>query len=204
MTARKVGRIIMIAVAALLALVVVLLGVLLAASPGTIAPVVGTDGKPAPNGVAEKTFVTIGGVKQGMIIKSRDVRNPVLLYLHGGMPDYFLNQDYPTGLEQDFTVVWWEQRGSGLSFSADIPAESMTPEQLVSDTIEVTNYLRKRFGQDKIYLMGHSGGTFVGIQTVARAPELYRSYIAVAQMTHQLESEQLAHEYMLARVPADR
>jgi pimeloyl-ACP methyl ester carboxylesterase len=132
-----------------------------------------------------------------MFIKSKDSTNPVLLYLHGGMPDYFLTQKYPTGLEDYFTVVWWEQRGSGLSYSACIPPETMTLEQMISDIKEVTNYLCKRFGKDKIYLMGHSGGTFIGIQVAAQAPELYYAYIGVAQMSNQLKSEILAYEYML-------
>jgi pimeloyl-ACP methyl ester carboxylesterase len=128
---------------------------------------------------------------------SKDITHPVLLFLHGGMPDYFLTQKYPTGLEEYFTVVWWEQRGSGLSYSTDIPPETMAVEQLISDTLAVTNYLRHRFGQEKIYLMGHSGGTFIAIQATARAPELYYAYIGVAQMSYQLKSERLAYEYML-------
>ena len=138
-----------------------------------------------------------------MFIKGKNARNPVLLYLHGGMPDYFLTEHYPTGLDEYFTVVWWEQRGSGLSYSAVIPPESVNPGQLVSDAVAVTNYLRKRFGQEKIYLMGHSGGTFIGIQAAAQAPELYRAYIGVAQMSNQLESERLAYGYMLQRFRDD-
>jgi len=126
------------------------------------------NGSPLAGSISEKVFVNINGVEQGMFIKSKDATHPVLLYLHGGMPDYFLTQRYPTGLEDYFTVVWWEQRGSGISYSADIPPETMTLEQMISDTLEVTNYLRHRFGKEKIYLMGHSGGTFIGIQAAAR------------------------------------
>jgi pimeloyl-ACP methyl ester carboxylesterase len=132
-----------------------------------------------------------------MFLKSKDDTHPVLLYLHGGMPDYFLTQRYSTGLEDSFTVVWWEQRGSGLSYHPDIPPETMTVEQFISDTLKLTNFLRYRFGKDKIYLMGHSGGTFIGIQAAARAPELYHAYIGVAQMSDQLKSELLAYDYML-------
>jgi pimeloyl-ACP methyl ester carboxylesterase len=132
-----------------------------------------------------------------MFIKGKDLENPVLLYLHGGMPDYFLTEKYPTGLEDDFTVVWWERRGCGISYNPDIPAESMTLDQMISDALKVTNYLRQRFGKEKIYLMGHSGGTFIGIQAAARAPELYYAYIGVAQMSYQLKSEKLAYDYML-------
>ena len=188
-----------IVVAVLLALVLIPVSVLLLLSPGKPLPFVDESGRPLPGSISEKVFVNINGVEQGMFIKSKDATNPVLLYLHGGLPEYFLTQRYPTGIEDHFTVVWWEQRGSGLSSGADIPAETMTPEQLIADTLEVTNYLRHRFGKEKIYLMGHSGGTFIGIQAAAQAPDLYHAYIGVAQMSRQLESERLAYEYMLKR-----
>jgi len=191
------------AVSVLLGSVLVLAGVLLLWSPGRPTPFLGANGKVLAGSISEKIHVTINGVEQGMFIKGKDSSNPVLLYLHGGMPDYFLTQDYPTGLDEYFTVAWWEQRGSGLSYSSDIPPESVNPDQLVSDTLAVTNYLRERFGQEKIYLMGHSGGTFIGIQAAARAPDLYRAYIGVAQMTNQLESEKLAYAYMLQQFKDD-
>lgn len=153
----------------------------------------------------EKAQVSINGVKQGMFIRSADTSHPVLLYLHGGpgMPTYFLNRKYPTGFEEDFTAVWWEQRGAGLSYSPDIPPETMTVEQFIADTLAVTDYLRGRFGRDKIYLMGHSWGSFIGIQAAARAPERYSAYIGVAQMTNQLQSEKLAYDHMLQLAKAD-
>jgi pimeloyl-ACP methyl ester carboxylesterase len=194
---RKVIRIMVTIPAVLLVCVFILVGMLLACSPGKPKPFVDENGRPLAGSISEKVFVNINGMEQGMFIISKDATHPVLLYLHGGMPDYFLTQKYPTGLEDYFTVVWWEQRGSGLSYSTDIPPESITVEQLISDTLAVTNYLRQRFGQEKIYLMGHSGGTFIGIQAAARAPELYYAYVGVAQMSYQLKSERLASEYML-------
>ncbi len=153
--------------------------------------------------MVEKIYLSINGARQGMFIQSKDRAKPVLLYLHGGMPDYFLSQRYPTGIEDLFTVVWWERRGSGMSYQAHAPRESMTVEQFIADTLEVTNYLRRRYNQDKIYLMGHSGGTFFGIQAAARAPELYRAYIGISQMSHQLKSEKLAYDYMLQQFRAN-
>ena len=114
------------------------------------------------------------------------------------MPEYFLERRHPSGLDEHFTVVWWERRGSGLSYRG-ARGRGITPARLVDDTISLTEYLRDRFGQPKIYLLGHSGGTFIGIQAAARAPELYHAYIGVAQMSRQLRSEQLAHAYMLRR-----
>jgi len=168
-------------------------------SSGQPKPFLDDSGSPLSGSVSEKIRVRVNGVPQGMIIKGRDARNPVLLYLHGGMPDHFLTRRYPTGLEEDFTVVWWDQRGSGLSYSPRIPPETVTTEQLVADTLALTDHLRRRFGQEKIYLMGHSGGTFIGIQAAALAPASYHAYIAVAQMSYQLRSEKLAYDYMLGR-----
>ena len=94
--------------------------------------------------------------------------------------------------------MWWDQRGTGLSYHPDIPPATMTVEQFIADTLAVTDYLRERFDQAKIYLLGHSWGSFIGIQVAARAPERYHAYIGMAQMTHQLRSEKLAYDYMLA------
>lgn len=196
---RSAGRVMLIAVAVVLIVVLVFLAVLLILSPGTPKPFLDDRGRVLAGSISEKIRVTINGVEQGMFIRGKSSSNPVLLYVHGGLPDYFLTERYPTGLDEYFTVVWWEQRGAGLSYRSDMRPESVTPEQIVSDVVQLTKYLRQRFGQDKIYLMGRSGGTFFGIQAAARAPELFHAYIAVAQISNQLESERLAHDYMLRR-----
>lgn len=149
--------------------------------------------------ISEKIHVDINDTDQGMIITSNNTRNPVLLFVHGGpgMPTYWLTERYPTDLEKHFTVVAWEQRGAGLSFDPALTAEDMTAEQFVADTLEVTRYLAERFDQHKIYLMGHSWGSYIGLQAAAADPELYHAYIGVGQVTHQLESEQLAYRYAL-------
>ncbi len=197
---KKGGRLVLATTSILLASMLLLVAVLLALSPGRPEQFVDEDGRPLPRSLSEKVFVNINGARQGMIIRSRDTSQPVLLFLHGGMPEYFLSERYPTGLDDIFTVVWWEQRGAGLSFNPDISPETLTVEQMVSDTLALTDYLRVRFHQDKIYLMAHSGGSFIGIQAVARAPEKYHAYIGVAQMANQLRSEKLAYDYMLEQL----
>lgn len=172
-------------------------GTLKACSPGKPVQFLSENGKLIPGSISEKIWVPINGVEQGMFIKGKDKTKPVLLFLHGGLPFYFLTKRYPSGLEDYFVVCWWDQRGSGLSFSTKIAKDTITLEQILADTREITNYLRQRFGQQKIYLMGHSGGTFIGIQAAAQNPELYHAYIGMSQMTDQFLSEQLAYEYML-------
>lgn len=185
--------------AVLLVCVFILVGVLLLWScPGKPKPLMDENGNPLAGSISEKIHTDINGVKQGMFIKSKDINNPVLLFVHGGpgMPEYWLTQRYPTGLDA-FTVVWWEQRGAGLSYSPNIPPETMTAEQFISDTLEVTDYLRKRFGKEKIYMMAHSWGSYIGIQAAAQKPELYHAYIGVGQISYQIKSEHLAYEYAL-------
>lgn len=197
----KAARVMWIVLGFFISISLVLLGILLAWSPGQPQPFLDETGQPLADSLSEKIHIQINGVEQGMFIKSRNIQNPVLLFVHGGpgMPEYWLTQRYPTGLEDHFTVVWWEQRGAGLSYNPDISPETMTAAQFIADTIEVTRYLLNRFGKEKIYLMGHSWGSTIGIQAAAQAPELYHAYIGMGQISNQLQSEQLAYEYALAQ-----
>lgn len=197
----RTRRVTLIGLSAVLGSILIGLAILLFLSPGRPGPLLDADGHVLAGSISEKIHVGINGVQQGMFIKSRDPSNPVLLFVHGGtgMPEYFLDREYPTGFEDYMTVVWWDRRGAGLSYDAGAADETMTIEQYIADTKAVTNYLRTRFRKDKIYLMAHSGGSIIGIQAVAEAPELYHAYIGVGQMTHQLKSERLAYEYLVAR-----
>jgi pimeloyl-ACP methyl ester carboxylesterase len=121
---RKAGHIMLTTTSILIAVIFILIVVLLAWSPGKPKPFMDENGNPLAGSISEKIHVNINGLEQGMFIKSKNINNPVLLFVHGGpgMPEYWLTQRYPTGLEDYFTVVWWEQRGAGLSYSADILA----------------------------------------------------------------------------------
>jgi dipeptidyl aminopeptidase/acylaminoacyl peptidase len=196
---RKLGRRSFIVILALLGSAAGILVVRLLRSRRESKALSSSSRQPITSSISEKLWVTINGVPQGMFIESQNRSNPVLLVVHGGpgVPDHFLTERYPTGLEKLFTVVWWEQRGTGLSYTAGIPLETMTVDQFISDNVSVSNYLRSRFRKEKIYLLGHSWGSYIAIQAAAKAPELYAAYVGMAQMSYQLESERLAYEYML-------
>ena len=185
--------------AIVLGLFVMLTGILLTYSPGKIEPYLDKTGNPILGSLSEKTFIQIGGVKQGMFIKSKNTNNPVLLYIHGGpaFPNYFLIDKFKPKLEDYFTVCYWEQRGGGLSYTPQVTLESMNFNQLAADAIEVTNYLRKRFGKEKIYIMAHSGGTPIALLALQKEPHIYTAYIGMGQVTNQAESEKIAYQYML-------
>ncbi|WP_372948544.1 alpha/beta fold hydrolase [Mariniphaga sp.] len=183
----------------ILSLIISVILYLVLISPGKPDVFKDEDGNILESSISEKIFVPIGGVKQGMFIRSKNTDNPVLLFVHGGpgFPNYFLFEKFKPGLEDYFTVCYWEQRGGGLSYTSEVTIESMTLEQLTSDAIEVTNYLRERFGKDKIYIMAWSGGTGIALPAVAEAPQLFHAYIAMAQITRQRESEKIAYQFML-------
>ena len=182
----------------LLTSILVVTIVLLINSPGKPEPILDNVGVPVKGSISEKTFVKIGGVMQGMFIRGKNMNNPVLLYIHGGpaFPNYFLMDKYKPGLDDYFTVCYWEQRGGGLSYNPEVTLKSMNFDQLASDAIEVTNYLRMRFHKEKIYIMAHSGGTPFAIMAAARAPQLCFAYIGMAQITQQSESEKIAYKYI--------
>jgi pimeloyl-ACP methyl ester carboxylesterase len=177
--------------------VVILIITLIFLSPGNPNQLLDKNGNKLKNSISEKIFLDINGSKQGMFIKGKNLDNPIVLFLHGGIPIYFLTEKYPTHLEDNFTMVWWEQQNCGISYNSGSSKNRNTIEQLVDDTIVLTKLLLERFGKEKIYLMGHSGGTFLGVNVIDKAPELYEVYIGIAQMSDQFLSEKMAYDYIL-------
>lgn len=148
--------------------------------------------------IAEKGRAKIGGIDQGYFIRGEDAANPVILFLHGGPGSPELPMIESTELEKYFTVCYWDQRGAGMTFRPDTDTATMTTAQFVEDTRQITDSLRKWYDTDKIYLMGHSWGSYLGIKTIEKHPELYHAYIGIGQVCHQLESERLAYDYIVA------
>ncbi len=139
---------------------------------------------PIADSTAELIRVPIGGHDQAMMIRGTSTKNPVRLFLAGGPGGTEMGamRRHGQALEDDFLVVTWDQRGTGKSYDSLDPSSTLTLQQAVSDTIEVSNYLRNRFGQDKIYLLGQSYGSILGVLAAQQHPELFRAYIGVGQM----------------------
>lgn len=146
-------------------------------------PIVDAAGKPVAGSVATLERVTLGGVQQWILIRGRSASSPLLLKLHGGPGQAeMVTVRFNDLLERDFLVVEWDQRGAGKS--ADVPAASLNMQQIVADTVELSQYLLKRFNQDRLILVGHSWGSAVGLQAVQRAPQLYRAFVSTGQMAN--------------------
>ena len=195
----RVEKVLLSIIAIIIAVIFLIMLVLYLESPGKVKPFVDENNKVIKNSISEKTFVEINGVQQGMIIKGRNIDNPIILFVHGGpgMPEYFLADKYFDKIYDNFTICFWEQRDCGMSYNKDIDPAAVTVEVLVDDISAVAQYLENRFNQQKIYLMGHSWGSFIGIQAAAEKPELYYSYIGIGQEVNYVESERRNYEYLI-------
>ncbi|MDZ7844651.1 MAG: alpha/beta hydrolase [Anaerolineales bacterium] len=176
-----------------LGVLVVLVGGLavLLVLPASTPPILDEAGDPVPGSIASLEQVTLGGQEQTILIRAESPDNPVLLYLSGGpgQSDLGYTRVLFQDLTEDFVVVSWDQRGTGKSYSALDPTTDLTFDQAVSDTIELTNHLRERFAEDKIYLLGESYGTILGVEAVQRRPDLYYAWIASGQMVDIAETD---------------
>jgi len=147
-----------------------------------------------PDGIQRLQTVHIGGIDQWVSIRGRDTRNPVLLVIDGGpgyvlMPEaWWLSRDW----EEYFTVVHWDQRGTGKTLlinGAAKLAPTMTLARSVADAEEMVQWLRHRLGKRKIFVLAHSAGTYVGLQLALHHPDWLYAYIGVGQMANMPESE---------------
>ncbi len=138
-----------------------------------------------PREVDESQFVRIGGIDQFISIRGKDRSNPVILFLHGGPANAqspFLQEFAPW--EKDFTVVNWDQRGSGKTYGKNGPATpgmetpAATLDRLTADAIEVADYASRRLGKRKVILVGHSWGAILGLNVVKRRPDMFYAFVA--------------------------
>jgi pimeloyl-ACP methyl ester carboxylesterase len=167
-------------------------------------PITDDDSQPLPNSIATLEQVTLGGSKQWITIRGHDVNNPVLLYLGIGGPGaggFPANAMMFRALEEHFVVVNWDQPGTGKSYGA-APIATLTVDRFVADAHELTELLRSRFQQEKIYVFGLSWGTILGTKLVQQYPELFYAYVGNGQMVNTTENDRLG--YQLALQLADK
>jgi pimeloyl-ACP methyl ester carboxylesterase len=162
--------------------------------------ILAADGKPLPGSIATLEKVKLGGVDQWLIIRGNDITKPVLLFLSGGPGGSEAGRvlRFNSELEKHFVVVIWEQRGCGKSYPAYYPPNQLSVEQYVSDMIELTDWLRQRFDEEKIYLVGHSWGTIIGVRAVQARPDLFHAYVGTAQMVNLRQTDQRIYDIVLS------
>ena len=196
---RRVGPYARRGVAGLVSAAVVILAVLIA-QPASTDPIRGPDGRVLEGSVSQLTTVPIGGHEQTIMVRGHSTRSPVMLFLAGGPGGSEIGsmRNLGSGLEKDFVVATWDQRGAGKSMGALGPTSTLTVEQVVSDTIEVTDYLRRRFDEQKVYLVGNSWGTIIGVLAAKQRPELFHAFVGTGQMVSPVETDRMFYADTLA------
>ncbi len=154
--------------------------------------------------IAELEKIELGGLDQWISIRGADTNNPILLWLHGGpgstqMP---FAHEFDGQLEEEFIVVHWDQRGAGKSNHSGFSETTMSFEQYKADAVELINYLRNKFNQDSIYLLGHSWGTHFGLEVAAENPESIEAYIGVSQVVDSKRQAEIAWEWLVQEIAA--
>ena len=173
---------------------------------GKTPPFRGPDGEILANGVAEISYLRLGGFDQWVMIRGEDIANPILILLHGGpgFPEMRLFRTFNAALEQYYTVVYWMQRGTSKSFDRRMPASSLTIEQFIADLDELVDMMRKRFGKDKVALYGHSWGSVLGVLYAARYPEKVAAYVGTGQIGEWAAFETASYTFVLAEAERRR
>lgn len=130
------------------------------------------------------TDVDINGSRQKLLIQSDDLSNPILLYIHGGPgdPAMMFSHLYSDSLKRSFIFVNWDQRGSGLSWQEGMAESEISEDQIYNDALELSRHLIKKYKKDKIYILGHSFGSIIGLKLAYRHPELFHAYIGMGQV----------------------
>ena len=152
----------------------------------------------APNGINTLEQIELGGVRQWISIRGTNRNAPVLLFLHGGpgSANIVKLRIQTPALEKHFVVVNWDQRGAGKSFSLFADPATLTREQLISDAHELVGMLKQRFGVEKVYLIGFSWGTVLGLSLADRYPDDFAAFISVSQLVDYQTGEKLSVEYI--------
>ena len=145
------------------------------------------------------TDTMIGGVEQRLWFRGINVDNPAVILLHGGpgASEAALFRHFNSELENEFLMVYWEQRGTGRSYRSSIPPESMTIDQFVRDLDEVVELVRNRYNKHRVVLLGHSWGSAIGLLYAARHPAKVAAYVGVGQVADMREGERLSYEFAL-------
>jgi pimeloyl-ACP methyl ester carboxylesterase len=149
-------------------------------------------------GIYSLEKATIGGVDQWLMFRGENEQAPVMLFLHGGpgAAQIGFARRYQGELEKHFVIVNWDQRGAGLSYSRDIPRESMRIDRFIADITEIVQLIRSKIGADKVIIVGHSWGTYLGTIFSALHPDMVSAYVGVGQLDGMRENDLRTYSYL--------
>lgn len=151
------------------------------------------------NSISILEQIEINGAGHEVMIRGAGTNNPIIVFVHGGpgCSEIPYVRKYQEDLEQNFTIVHYDQRGSGKSYHFFEDYSNLTTDLLVDDLLALTDYVTEKFGQEKVLLIGHSFGTYIGMKAVAKVPEKYEAYIGIGQTGDTVKSELDSLQYTM-------
>ncbi|MGD0037509.1 MAG: alpha/beta hydrolase [Bacteroidota bacterium] len=152
------------------------------------------------DGIEYEGYVNINGFKQWICVRGENKANPIILFIHGGpgSPESGMGcKKYQGIIEKSFVMVHWEQRGAGKSYDPQIENDPFETDTFVNDAISLSEFLRKEYKKEKIFLIGHSWGSIIGIEAISKRPDLYYSYIGTGQFVNAIEQESLSRLFVM-------
>lgn len=154
--------------------------------------------------IDERGYVTIGGIAQYVAITGESRANPILLFVHGGPGRSMLGfADAFRPWEKYFTVVQWDQRGTGRTYLRGGAGQSgpLTIARMTQDGIELAQYLARHL-HGKVIVVGHSWGSILGVRMAQARPDLFSAYVGTGQFVDKAQAEPVLYAALLAKARA--
>jgi pimeloyl-ACP methyl ester carboxylesterase len=157
-----------------------------------------------PHRLSDESFVKIGGIEQWISIKGEDPAAPVLIIVHGGPGAAWSGfPNFAASWEKAFVVVRWDQRGAGRTFGRSGPVGAgVTIDEMAQDGVQVAEFVRQHLHKDRVFLMGVSWGSILGVRMAKSRPDLFYAYVGTGQVVNWTKGEALDYARVLAKAHA--
>jgi len=158
-----------------------------------------TSSNPAINSFLD---IKLNGINQKILVQSNDLKNPVLLWLHGGpgTSEMFINHYCMNKVLDYFTIVHWDQRGTALSYNKNIKSKDISFDKILDDAAKLTEILKQKYKQKKIFIIGHSFGSVLGIHLINKYPDNYYAYVGIGQVVDENKSQEITYDWFIKKL----
>lgn len=148
----------------------------------------------------EKLYIDVNGDRQNIHIRSNKADGEVLLFVHGGPGVCDRSWVMPKQSEYlaDYCImVCWDQRMAGKNYRRENIDKDITIDMMVEDMHAVVSYLMKRFNREKIYFVGHSWGSILGVCYLQKYPETIKAYVGMGQFVNGDLNEKMSYDFVV-------
>ena len=129
----------------------------------------------------------------------------ILITVHGGPGAAGMEFPISPGfqsLEEDYMIVYWDQRFSGMA-QGHTDLSTMNPDQFIEDTEKVVQLIQQKYPNKKLFMLGHSWGGQLSAGYLGRDGHAsnFRGWIDLDGSIYAEMEAQLMKEWILPRIP---